>query len=74
MQPDPADGRAKLVTYSEHGRRVAADGYAHLRDLEARFAEEFGPEDYETARTVLARVTELLDRWSAEAEADASSG
>jgi DNA-binding MarR family transcriptional regulator len=73
MRPDPADGRAKLVTYSEHGREVAADGYAHLNDLEARFAEEFGEEDYETARKVLTRVADLLDRWSAEDDQDTAA-
>lgn len=73
MRPDPADGRAKLVTYSEHGRQVAADGYAHLNDLEARFAEEFGEEDYETAREVLTRVAELLDRWFAEDDQDTAA-
>lgn len=66
MRPDPEDGRAKLVTYSEHGRQVAADGYAHLNDLEERFAEEFGQEDYDTARRVLSRIADLLERWSAE--------
>jgi DNA-binding MarR family transcriptional regulator len=66
MRPDPEDGRAKLVTYSEHGRAVAADGYERLRELETRFAEEFGEEDYETAREVLARIADVLDRWSAE--------
>ncbi len=73
MRPDPEDGRAKLVTYSEHGREVAADGYAHLNDLEAHFAEEFGEEDYETARKVLTRVADLLDRWSAEDDQDTAA-
>ncbi|MFG1814834.1 MarR family winged helix-turn-helix transcriptional regulator [Kribbella sp. NPDC049174] len=66
MRPDPEDRRAKLVTYSDHGVEVAADGYTHLKDLEARFAEEFGQEDYDTARKVLARIADLLDRWAAE--------
>lgn len=74
MRPDPEDGRAKLVTYSEHGRAVAADGYAHLRDLEERFAAELGREDYETARDVLSRVADLLDRWAAERASEAASG
>src|SRR6476469_1604186 len=42
MTPDPADGRAKLVRYSEHGLAVAADGFEHISDLERRFVEEFG--------------------------------
>jgi DNA-binding MarR family transcriptional regulator len=67
MVPDPHDGRAKLVGYSEEGLRVAGDGFAHIRDLEQRFVEELGAEDYETARRVLQRVTEMLD---ADAAAD----
>ena len=61
MVPDPQDGRAKLVDYTEEGLRVAGDGFAHIRDLEQRFVEELGAEDYDTARRVLQRVTEMLD-------------
>ncbi|TDD25647.1 MarR family transcriptional regulator [Kribbella turkmenica] len=66
MRPDPEDGRAKLVTYSDRGIAVAADGYNHLKDLEERFAAEFGEDDYNTARDVLARIADLLDRWFEE--------
>jgi DNA-binding MarR family transcriptional regulator len=66
MRPDPADRRAKLVTYTEYGRVVASHGYEHLRELEQRFKEEFGEQEYAVARDVLARVADLLDRWSAE--------
>jgi DNA-binding MarR family transcriptional regulator len=65
MRPDPADKRAKLVTYTEHGRWIAGHGYEHLIDLEQRFADEFGPEDYATARKVLDRIAPLLDQWAA---------
>jgi DNA-binding MarR family transcriptional regulator len=64
MRPDPADKRAKLVTYTEHGRWIAGHGYEHLIDLEQRFADEFGPEDYATARKVLDRIAPLLDQWA----------
>jgi DNA-binding MarR family transcriptional regulator len=60
MRPDPTDRRAKLVVYSEEGLRIAADGLAHIQDLDRRFTEEFGAEDYETARRVLRRVGQLL--------------
>ena len=69
MRPDPSDGRAKLVMYSDHGRSVARDGYEHLREMERRFAEEFGEREYDIARDVLSRVADLLDRWAAEEEA-----
>lgn len=55
--PDPADRRAKLVTYTEHGLEFALAGRRYLAGLERRFAEEFG-DDYETARRVLAGVIE----------------
>jgi DNA-binding MarR family transcriptional regulator len=61
MRPDPDDRRAKLVTYTEHGLEFARDGYQHLIDLEKRFAEEFGEEEYELTRKVLERLVPLLD-------------
>jgi DNA-binding MarR family transcriptional regulator len=71
MRPDPADKRAKLVTYTEHGRWIAGHGYEHLIDLEQRFADEFSPEDYATARKVLDRIAPLLDQWAANETAEA---
>lgn len=66
MRPDPQDGRAKLVTYSELGRQAAAGGYQHLKDLEQAFVDEFGPEGYAAARDVLDRVVDVLERWDEE--------
>jgi DNA-binding MarR family transcriptional regulator len=66
MREDPEDRRAKLVTYSQHGRRVAKDGVEHLIELEERFVEEFGEQEYNTARDVLARLVTLLESWSTE--------
>jgi DNA-binding MarR family transcriptional regulator len=61
MRPDPEDRRAKLVTYTEKGLEFAGDGYQHLMDLEKRFVEEFGAEEYELVRTFLERLVTLLD-------------
>jgi DNA-binding MarR family transcriptional regulator len=66
MRPDPADKRAKLVTYTEEGLARATIGFNHIMALEERFAEEFGEEEYESARTMLERVVGIL----AEVEAD----
>ncbi|WP_020388507.1 MarR family winged helix-turn-helix transcriptional regulator [Kribbella catacumbae] len=72
MRPDPEDRRAKLVTYTEHGRWVAGGGRQYLIELEQRFADEFGAAEYAMARDILARIVPLLDQWaSEEAEADA---
>lgn len=69
MKPDPADRRAKLVTYTEMGLEQAMTGRRHLADLEQMFIEEFGADDYATARRVIERVAEILRE---RAEADAS--
>ena len=66
MRTDPGDGRAKVVTFTDHGASLASDGYRHLIELEKRLTEELGTEAYETARDVLARLPDLLDRWSVE--------
>lgn len=60
MRPDPDDRRAKIVAYTEEGLRLAGQGYAHIKDLERRFAEELGAEDYAAARRVLEQVPRLL--------------
>lgn len=66
MRTDPEDGRAKVVTYTDHGVSVAGDGYRRLIELEKLLTDEFGTDAYESARDILARLPELLDRWSAE--------
>lgn len=66
MVADPADGRAKLVRYTEQGLKAATEGFHHIQALERSFVEEFGEEDYATARRVLERVTELLEAQNAE--------
>lgn len=61
MRPDPEDRRAKLVTYTDAGRELARGGYQHLIDLETRFAEEFGEDEYHLVRKFLERLVPLLD-------------
>jgi len=46
MRPDPHDRRAKLVTYTKAGLEHARSGFQHIIDLEMRFADEFGDEEY----------------------------
>jgi DNA-binding MarR family transcriptional regulator len=60
MRPDPTDGRAKIVTFSARGLEFTRGGMQHIIDLEHRFADEFGAEDYETARRVLEGIVDLL--------------
>lgn len=60
MVPDPSDGRAKLVTFSREGKTFATAGFRHLRAVEDRLEAEFGDE-YEAARRVLERLSDVLD-------------
>ncbi len=60
MTPDPQDRRAKLVTYTAEGLAQARRGRAHILGLEQRFADEFGAEEYQTARDVLERLVKVL--------------
>jgi DNA-binding MarR family transcriptional regulator len=56
VNPDPDDGRAKLVSYTDFGIEVTVNGTRHLEDLERRFVEQFGADDYEATRRVLEGV------------------
>jgi DNA-binding MarR family transcriptional regulator len=60
MVPDPTDGRAKIVRYTEAGIIAAQGGFNHILELDQLFRKTFGDEDYETARRVLAGVMALL--------------
>jgi DNA-binding MarR family transcriptional regulator len=66
MRPDPHDRRAKLVTYTKPGLELARSGFQHIIDLEKRFADEFGDEEYEIVRSVLGRLVPLLDEIAEE--------
>jgi len=67
MEPDPDDRRAKIVTYTDYGQEVAADGFRHIVQIERRLARTFG-DDYETARRVLEWVIEEYPRGGAAAQ------
>ena len=60
MVPDPTDGRAKIVRFTEAGLAMAREGFAHIVDLDAQLRETFGDADYETCRRVLAGIMALL--------------
>ena len=60
MTDDPTDRRAKLVTYTDAGLAVALDGRRYMYALEQRWIEELGEQEYETARTALERIVEMM--------------
>ena len=61
MVPDPDDGRAKIVRYTDRGLLVARSGLEHMIELDKRFREELGDRDFDAACRVLARVREMLE-------------
>jgi DNA-binding MarR family transcriptional regulator len=50
---DPADGRAKIIQLTAHGREALAASEQIFADIERRFAEEIGPERYAQFRQTL---------------------
>lgn len=61
MKPDPADRRAKLVTWTQHGLAVARHGYTHILDIEDRCAEELGGKQFDAFREALVRLTGVVE-------------
>jgi len=60
MVQDPADGRAKIVRFTDDGLGVAAQGYERIIELERILRDTFGDEDVEATRRVLAGIIEML--------------
>jgi DNA-binding MarR family transcriptional regulator len=58
--PDPADGRAKIVRYTDRGRALIADAAAIAEELDARIESIIGPERLAELRTTLADICHHL--------------
>jgi DNA-binding MarR family transcriptional regulator len=58
MTPDPADRRAKLVTFTKAGMTIAQVGKRHMYELEQEWKAD--EENYETAREVLEGIVEMM--------------
>ena len=56
---DPGDGRAKIIRLTEHGADSVAAARAIFADIERRFADVVGQEDYAAFRETLAWLQEL---------------
>jgi DNA-binding MarR family transcriptional regulator len=59
--PDPADGRARLLVLTPAGADLQRAVDEQLAAIEAGWAEEVGPRDYATFRTVLERIVAGLE-------------
>lgn len=54
--PDPDDGRARRVVYTERGRRLVRAAIGHIRAIEAAWAQTLGEDGYRGLRAGLARL------------------
>ena len=60
MGPDPADRRAKWVTYTDAGLRQVREGRDHIAEFEDRMVEAWGAEGYEHLRHGLDMIVTVL--------------
>ncbi|MBO6936513.1 MAG: MarR family transcriptional regulator [Deltaproteobacteria bacterium] len=60
-QPDPDDGRAKRVVFTEQGLQGILEGLAHLRRVEAELAEAIGEDTMASLREALLVLHDHLD-------------
>lgn len=64
--PDPADGRAKLISLTHAGKRVMAQAVRVVRDIEQGYAASIGPARFEALCDSLQALIDVAA--SAEAE------
>lgn len=58
---DPADGRARLVVFTEKGRASIVEGLAVLKKVEREAAESVGEESIECLKSELERLLGFLE-------------
>jgi DNA-binding MarR family transcriptional regulator len=56
--PDPADGRAKIITFTERGREAALTGRRLFAEIEDEWAERFGEERIAEMRAAAEEIAE----------------
>ncbi len=54
LKPDPDDGRARRVVYTDRGRALIVDAIAHIAAIEQEWTDRLGPEAYAALRAGLA--------------------
>lgn len=59
--PDPADGRARLVCFSDRGREVVELAASIGRDIEAEWAAHLGERRMRELRRALTKLREITD-------------
>jgi DNA-binding MarR family transcriptional regulator len=56
--PDPADGRAKIIRFTERGREAALTGRRLFAEIEAEWAERYGEERIADMRACAEEIAE----------------
>ena len=64
--PDPSDGRAKLVCFTEAGRRSLLLGLGHLQSIEADLKRALGARRFDALREALTALDLYLDELEPE--------
>ena len=59
--PDPADGRARLVTITEAGRELVRLSLPVVEEVEARWADHLGPRRIRQLREALVELRSVTD-------------
>ncbi len=60
-EPDPDDGRAKRVVFTDQGRNGLLEGLAILRGLEAELRAEIGDSDIDHLNQVLVKILAFIN-------------
>ena len=60
-QPDPLDGRAKLIELTDRGRALLADAGHRVADIEFRWSELVGDDDFAHMCATMQRLLDALD-------------
>ena len=59
--PDPTDGRAKLIRFSERGKEGLIQGLGVLEDFEGELARIAGPDELAAAHATLLKLLDALE-------------
>ncbi|RYG36471.1 MarR family transcriptional regulator [bacterium] len=62
LQPDPTDGRAKLVRLTKKGERAQEAAARISREVEARWSALVGVREWTAMRATLEKLGEILER------------
>lgn len=61
VSPDPADGRAKVVRFTDRGWQCAGGGAAYLREVEDSLATVIGRDRLEDLRQLLVQTADFFE-------------